>query len=215
MLQKVRLFVIMAEFGQYKKSNQITNDQFKKSFKKVVCAEYHKHEGKEACSNDILKVDAISKKLLKVFDTNKNGKLEFQEAVSAFCILCKGSVQSKIKYLMMGYSEVMKEKMASIESEGGAECKPADMCIRFKNLKKFMLCVLKLALESGTEIMLDFPMDKLAQATAEKCMEFAGVTDHAKGTVSLEQVTRFIDTANPVAIFTPPEGNDPSKIKVD
>lgn len=78
-----------------------------------------------------------------------------------------------------------------------------------------MLCVLKLALESGTEIMLDFPIDKLAQATAEKCMEFAGVTDLQKGTVSLEQVTRFIDTSNPVAIFTPPEGNDPDKIKVD
>ena len=111
---------------------------------------------------------------------------------------------------MMGYSEVMKDKMTA-----DGECKPCDMCIRFKNLKKFMLCVLKLALESGTEIMLDFPIDKLAQATAEKCMEFAGVTDLAKGTVSLEQVTRFIDTSNPVAIFTPPEGNDPSKIKVD
>ena len=77
MLQKVRLFIVMAEFMQYKKTNQITNEQFKKSFKKVVCEEYHKHEGKETCSNDKLKIDAIAKKLLKVFDTNKNGKLEF------------------------------------------------------------------------------------------------------------------------------------------
>ena len=42
---------------------------------------------------------------MKVFDTNKNGKCEFQEAVAAFCVLCKGSVQSKLKYLMLAYSE--------------------------------------------------------------------------------------------------------------
>ena len=38
------------------------------------------------------KIDAICKKLIKIFDTNKNGKLEYMEAVSAFCALCKGSV---------------------------------------------------------------------------------------------------------------------------
>lgn len=55
-----------------------------------------------------------------------------------------------------------------------------------KNLKKFMLCVLKLALQSTSEVMLDYPVDKLAAATAEKCFEFAGVTDKAKGICSLE-----------------------------
>ena len=53
-------------------------------------------------------------------------------------------------------------------------------------MKKFMLCVLKLALNSGPEIMLDYPIDKLATATADKCMQFSGVEDKSQGKVSLE-----------------------------
>ena len=74
--------------------------------------------------------------MIKVFDTNKNGKLEYQEAVSAFCVLCKGSVLSKLKYQMMAYSEIT-----------GPECDkehpdPKDICIKFRNLKKYITCVL-------------------------------------------------------------------------
>ena len=85
-------------------------DQFKKSLKKVISDEQLKLTGKELSPNDKIKIDNIAKKLMKVFDTNKNGKLEFQEAVSAFCVLCKGSIQSKLKYLMLAYSEVYKDK---------------------------------------------------------------------------------------------------------
>lgn len=69
-----------------------------------------------------------------------------------------------------------------------------------------MLCVLRLALCSTPEIMLDYPVDKLAQATAEKCMDFAGVTDRKNGVITLDKLTRFIETANTMAIFSPPEG---------
>ena len=88
---------------------------------------------------------------------------------------------------MLAYSEVIKE---------GDEHDKEKLGIRMKNLKKFMLCVLKLALQSSAEIILDYPIDKLAAATAEKCFEFAGVTDKAKGIVSLEQITRYINSAN-------------------
>jgi len=60
--------------------------------KKVICNETEKVIGKPLSANEKLKIDAIAKKLIKVFDTNKNGKLEYQEAISAFCILCKGSI---------------------------------------------------------------------------------------------------------------------------
>ena len=40
-----------------------------------------------------------------------------------------------------------------------------------------MLCVFRLALQSTPEIMLDVDMEKLADATANKCLEFCGVTD--------------------------------------
>lgn len=59
--------------------------------------------------------------------------------------------------------------------------------------------------------MLDYPVEKLAHATAEACLEFCGVTDRAKGHVSLAQVGHFVETANPAAVFSPPEGNDPTK----
>ena len=66
-----------------------------------------------------------------------------------------------------------------------------------------MECVLKLALCSSSEIMLDYPIDKLAEATALKCLEYCGVQDKVKGFVTLEQVNRFVDTSNTMAIYSP------------
>jgi len=74
--------------------------------------------------------------------------------------------------------------------------------IRPKNLKKFLLCVIRLGLCSSSEIMLDYPIDKLAAATTEKCLRFAGVTDNKNGMVTLDQLTRFVNTANTIAIFS-------------
>jgi len=187
MLKDVRLFVLMIEFKQYQKSNNITGEQFKKSLKKVIGQEKLKATGKALTDNDSIKIDQISKKLVKVFDTNKNGKLEFQEAVAAFCILCKGSIQAKLKYLMLAYSEVVKDKRGKAGADVDLEeVELKDLAIRLKNLKKFMLCVLRLALCSSPEIMLDYPVDKLAAATAEKCMQHAGVTDRKNGVISLD-----------------------------
>ena len=78
------------------------------------------------------------------------------------------------------------------------------LIIKYKNLKKFMQCVLCMALTSRPEVMLDYPVDKLAQATAEKCMQYAGVTDRKNGVISLAQLTQFISTANTTAIFSQP-----------
>ena len=57
LLTTVRLFVIMDEFKQYSKVNTITPEQFKKSLKKVICAEVHKHTGIEVCDNEKIKID--------------------------------------------------------------------------------------------------------------------------------------------------------------
>lgn len=154
--------------------------------KKVICSEIHKAHGQDPCPNDKIKMDAIAKKLVKVFDTNKNGKLEYQEAVSAFCILCRGSVQAKLKYQMMAYSELMDEDSHKVAE--GEDIDPSKVVIRLKNLRKYILCVLKLALCSSSEIILDYPIDKLATATAEKCLEYSGITDKSKGIISLAQV---------------------------
>jgi len=107
----------MEEFNKYKKGNNISSEQFKKSLKKVICEESHKHTGTECTKNDMLKIDAIAKKLVRIFDTNKNGKLEYQEAVSAFCVLCKGSIHAKLKYQMLAYSEVNKDTIDDNQSD--------------------------------------------------------------------------------------------------
>lgn len=201
----------MEEFKQYKKTNTITPEQFKKSLKKVICAELHKAHGEEPCPNDKIKMDAIAKKLVKVFDTNKNGKLEYQEAVSAFCTLCRGSIQSKLKYQMLAYSECLDCEVVAAQDDL-SNVDPSRICIRLKNLRKYILCILKLALCSSSEIILDYPVEKLATATAEKCLEYCGVKDKKEGRVTLAQVAQFVETSNTMAIFAPKEGNDPNQI---
>jgi len=65
----------------------------------------------ELSENQKLKVNSLSTKLVKIFDTNRNGKLSYQEAISAFCILCRGSMQAKLKYLILAYSESVNNKV--------------------------------------------------------------------------------------------------------
>lgn len=145
MLEKVTISKAMKEFEQYRKGNSISTDQFKTSMKTLILMA---SSDAEISENDLLRINTTTKRLIKLFDTNKNGKLEFTEAVSALCVLCGGAVQGKIKYLLGAYSE-----------RGG-------LTIKFKNLKKFIESVLKLALKSSNEIMLDYPLPDLAKATA-------------------------------------------------
>ena len=91
----------------------------------------------------------------------------------------------------MAYSEIIKDTGNKAKDED-----PSNVCIRLKNLKKFILCVLKLGLCSSPEMMLDYSVDKLAQATAEKCLEWAGIKDKSKGVITLEMFNRFIETSN-------------------
>jgi hypothetical protein len=101
MLTRVKLFTIMLEFDQYRRTNSISADQFKNSLKNIFKAD----QNRELTDNENIKINDLSRRIIKVFDTNKNGRLEFTEAVSAFCILTQGSIQSKIKHLMFAYSE--------------------------------------------------------------------------------------------------------------
>jgi len=121
----------MDEFQQYKRKNNINPEEFKKSLKKVITEEMTKANGTPPTENEKIKMDQIAKKLIKVFDTNKNGKLEYQEAVSAFCVLCKGSVLAKLKYQMLAYTE-----MSDACDQDHPD--PSEICVRFKNLKKYI-----------------------------------------------------------------------------
>ena len=121
----------MDEFQQYKRKNNINPEEFKKSLKKVISEEMTRANGTAPTENEKIKMDQIAKKLIKVFDTNKNVKLEYQEAVSAFCVLCKGSVLSKLKYQMLAYTEMS-------DACDHDHPDPAEICVKFKNLKKYI-----------------------------------------------------------------------------
>jgi len=60
---------------------------------------------------------------------------------------------------------------------------------------------LKLGLNSSSEIILDIPVDKLADGTALKCMEYCGITDKKTGLMSIDDVCMFIETANTINII--------------
>ena len=53
----MRLFVVMIEFKQYKKSNNITADQFKTSLKKVIAGERQKLTNKQLSENEKIRID--------------------------------------------------------------------------------------------------------------------------------------------------------------
>ena len=93
---------------------------------------------------------------------------------------------------MMAYSENPKDQ----------EFQASNLKIKVLNLKKFIECILKLALNSSSEIILDYPVEKLAEATALKCLQFCGITDKKTALLSLEDVCRFIETSNVINIMS-------------
>jgi len=73
---------------------------------------------------------------------------------AAFVILCKGSVEAKIKYGLEAFSELDR---------------PGHVVITMKNFKRFLLCIFKLSLESKQEVILDYDLEKLSGEVAIKC----------------------------------------------
>jgi len=105
-----------------------------------------------------------------------NGILDYQEVSAALVILCKGSVESKIKFGLEAFSELDK---------------PGHVVITMKNFKRFLLCIFKLSLEHKQEVLLDYDLDKLSDQVAVKCFEFNGIEDTKKGQIDHKQVLKF------------------------
>ena len=87
----------------------------------------------------------------RVFDIDKNGILDVKEVAAALVILCKGSVASKVKFGLQIFS--------SVDTE-------ASIRIKYAEFRTFLFFIFKLSLESSTEIMLDYDLNKLADQVA-------------------------------------------------
>ena len=96
-------------------------------------------------------------------------------------VLCKGSIASKIKFGMKIFSSTDTKEHTKIKRG---------------EFSTFLHFVFRLSLEAGNEIMLDYPLDKLASEVATACWKFNEIEDLQswtpvkdgcdKGTSSLE-----------------------------
>ena len=71
-------------------------------------------------------------------------------------------MEAKVKYGLEAFSEIDE---------------PGNVVIRMKNLKRFLLCIFKLALEYKQEIILDYDLSVLSEKVAVNCFEFCKVED--------------------------------------
>lgn len=123
-------------------------------------------------------MDGMLISLYSLFDIDKNGILKADEVAAALCVLCKGSVASKIKYGMQIFSS----------TDTDTEVK-----IKLSEFTEFLSFIFKLSLERGNEIMLDYDLEKLAREVATACWKFNGIEDLERGEVHLNQVMNFMN----------------------
>ena len=123
--------------------------------------------------------------LYTLFDIDKNGILKADEVAASLIVLCKGSVASKIKFAIKIFSSTNTE---------------ADIKINWKEFKTLLHYIFKLSLESSNEIMLDYPLEKLAKDVANSCFAFNEVEDLARGEVRLNQIMNYINKQSTLGI---------------
>jgi len=104
-----------------------------------------------------MKMDSTLVTLYHLFDIDKNGILKSDEIAATMVILCRGPMAKKIKFGMRVFS--------STDTK-------TDVKIRLNEFSTFLYFVFKLSVENGSEIMLDYPLEKLAKETATACFKF-------------------------------------------
>ena len=156
-LQKVSLVMAQMQFAKYKDDGILDKPSFMKEMKALImkCTP-------DMSDNQKLKMDGMLISLYSLFDIDKNGILKADEIAAALCVLCKGSIASKIKFGIQIFS--------STDTE-------AEIKIRMNEFISLVHFIFKLSLEKGNEIMLDYPLDKLAREVAVACWKFNNIED--------------------------------------
>ena len=161
------------QFAKYKDDGILDKASFMKEMKALILK----------CSPDLtenqrMKMDGMLISLYSLCDIDKNGILKADEVAAALCVLCKGSVASKIKYGMQIFSS----------TDTDTEVK-----IKLSEFTEFLSFIFKLSLERGNEIMLDYDLEKLAREVATACWKFNGIEDLERGEAHLNQVMNFMN----------------------
>ena len=98
------------QFAKYKDDGILDKPSFMKEMKALIMR----------CSPDLtdnqrLKMDGMLISLYSLFDIDKNGILKADEVAAALCVLCKGSIASKIKFGMKIFSSTDTETEVKIK----------------------------------------------------------------------------------------------------
>ena len=141
--------------------------------------------GDTLSDNARIKLDNTLITLYHLFDIDKNGILKSDEIAACLVVLCRGSMAKKIKFGLRIFSSTDTETIVQI---------------RLNEFATFLHFIFKLSLENGSEIMLDYPLNKLAKETATACFNFSGITDLEKGQVTLNQVLNFMNKQSSLGI---------------
>mmetsp|Transcript_14272 Transcript_14272/g.19368 ORF Transcript_14272/g.19368 Transcript_14272/m.19368 type:complete len:159 (+) Transcript_14272:453-929(+) len=144
----------------------------------------------EACNpgmsdNQRMKMDTMLISLYTLFDIDKNGILKSDEVAAALVVLCKGSMASKIKFAIQIFSSTDTEE---------------DIKIRLSEFQTLLFFLFKLSLESGSEIMIDYPLEKLAKMTVTSCFQHEGIDDLTNGEVRLNQIMHWLNKQSSLGI---------------
>ena len=182
-LQSVSLVLAQMKFAKYKEDGIIDKTSFMKEMKELILQANQSKGG--LTENEIIKMDSMLISLYSLFDIDKNGILNANEVAAALCVLCKGSIASKMKFGIQIFSSIDTEQ---------------EVKIRFHELQKMMHFIFKLSLEAGSEIMLDYPLDKLAKETTMACYQFNNVEDTVRGEVYLNQVMNYLNKQSSLGI---------------
>lgn len=165
-LQNVSLTLARLQFAKYKEDGIIDKSSFMKEMKELIM----RCSAQSLSDNARLKMDGTLITLYHLFDIDKNGILKADEVAAALVILCRGSMAKKIKFGIQVFS--------STDTTN-------DIKIRLNEFSTFLHFVFKLSLENGNEIMLDYPLEKLAKETATACFKYNRITDLDRGEVRL------------------------------
>ena len=127
------------KFASYKEDGIIDRPSFLRVMKELIL-----ECNPNLTENERLKMESMLLSLYSLFDIDKNGILKVDEVSAALCVLCRGSMAKKIRFGIQIFSSTDTEE---------------EVKIRLAELQTFLHFIFKLSLESGNEIMLDYPLD--------------------------------------------------------
>mmetsp|Transcript_9937 Transcript_9937/g.18805 ORF Transcript_9937/g.18805 Transcript_9937/m.18805 type:complete len:2759 (+) Transcript_9937:118-8394(+) len=160
---------VFQEFAMVTNENGfLDRESFFSTFSDII-----KRTRPELSRDDEAKLQLVLSKLFDVFDTDKNGSVDFAELASGLSILCSGDREDKVRSAF---------KLFDIDNDG---------YISMDEMRTYLLSVYKVLFElvPGTTEKVDVSPEELAEATTEQAFQDADINNDGK--LSFEEFTAW------------------------